>query len=230
MLEWSKKEKILREYFETILQKDFIERFEVVNVEIARLIFEFVFQNFSKEISINKIANFVSSKLRKDVKNIVYKYVEKLLDSFSVFFIEKFESIYKRKSFMKKIYICDIGLSNIIGFEKDIGKRMENTIFLELVRKTNEKPLMEIFYWKDYQQREVDFVVKQGTKVKQLIQVTYASEKDEIDKREIRALLKASELLRCKNLLVITWDYESEEIVNGKKIKFMPLWKWLLKI
>jgi len=88
---------------------------------------------------------------------------------------------------------------------------------------------MEIFYWKDYQQREVDFVIKEGLKVKQLIQVSYASDRDEINEREIKSLLKASELLKCKDLLCISWDYEDEEKINGKKIKFVPLWKWLLE-
>ncbi|MFH8110219.1 MAG: hypothetical protein QXE42_02140, partial [Candidatus Aenigmatarchaeota archaeon] len=88
----------------------------------------------------------------------------------------------------------------------------------------------EIFYFKDYQQNEVDFVLKEGLKIKQLIQVTYASAKDEIEKREIKALLKASKELKCKNLLVITWDYEDEIEIENKKIVFKPLWKWLLNI
>ena len=109
-----------------------------------------------------------------------------------------------------------------------MGKKMENTVFLELLRKTNKNPLLNFYYWKDSQGREVDFVIKQGSRVKQLIQVTYASSKNEIDKRELRALLKASELLKCKDLLVITWDYEATEQIKGKQVKFIPLWKWLL--
>ena len=27
---------------------------------------------------------------------------------------------------------------------------------------------------------------------------------------------------------VITWDYEKQERIKGRKIKFVPLWKWLL--
>ena len=228
VIEWEKREKILREYFETILQKDFIERFEIVNTFIAKTIFEFVFQNFSREISTNKIANFVSSVLGRNVKNIVYDYVEKLPESFAVFFVEKFEkSVYKR-SLKKKIYVCDLGLSNLLAIEKDWGRRMENVVFLELLREMNEKPSLEIFYWKDYQQNEVDFIVKEGLKIKQLIQVTYASGKDEIERREMKSLLKASKMLKCKDLLVITWDYEGEEIISNRKIKFVPLWKWLL--
>ena len=103
---------------------------------------------------------------------------------------------------------------------------MENVVAIELLRmRSYLHKNWEIFYWKDYQQNEVDFVVKEGPKVKQLIQVTYASSKEEISKRELRALLKASKELQCNDLLVITWGYEGEE----DNVKFIPLWKWLLE-
>ena len=220
------KEKILREYFNEIFYKDFVERHRIKSLEFGRFLFEFCFQNFSKEISFRKIKNFFGKNVSDTT---LYEYIEKLQDTLSVFFLEKCEkSVYLRKSWPKKIYVCDLGLSNILGFEEDIGKKMENAVFLELLRRTNKKPLMEIFYWKDYQQREIDFIIKEGLKIKQLIQVTYASTRDEIIEREIKSLLKASELLKCKNLLCITWDYEGEEKIGGKKIKFVPLWKWLL--
>ncbi|GAH73111.1 unnamed protein product, partial [marine sediment metagenome] len=87
---------------------------------------------------------------------------------------------------------------------------------------------LEIYYWKDRQQRKVDFVLKEELAVRQLIQVTYSSGRAEIEKREINGLIKASEELKCNDLLVITWDYEEEEEINGKKIIYTPLWKWLL--
>lgn len=59
--------------------------------------------------------------------------------------------------------------------------------------------------------------------------MTYASSKDEVEKREIKALIKASELLKCKNLLLITWDYEDKIKIKNKEIIFKPLWKWLLE-
>ena len=69
--------------------------------------------------------------------------------------------------------------------------------------------------------------MKDGLKIKQLIQVTFASSKEEIEMREKRALIKASEELKCNDTLVITWDYEAEEEFKGKRIKIIPLWKWL---
>ena len=76
-------------------------------------------------------------------------------------------------------------------------------------------------------------MIKEKTKIKELIQVCFNINDQETKKREVRALIKAGKELKCNNLFVITEDYEAEEIVkwfNAKsKIKFVPLWKWLLE-
>ena len=45
--------------------------------------------------------------------------------------------------------------------------------------------------------------------------------------RRIKALLQGSGDLHFENLLVITWDYKADEIVSGKKIRYVPLCDWL---
>lgn len=42
------------------------------------------------------------------------------------------------------------------------------------------------------------------------------------EKREVSALLEASEELKCDNLTIINWDIEKDEIKNGKTIKYIP--------
>ena len=93
----------------------------------------------------------------------------------------------------------------------------------------------ELFYWKSQRGEEVDFVLRDNLKTKQLIQVCYDMEDYDPRKRELRALVKASEELKCDDLLVITNDREGEEEVKSrsgkiKKIKYIPIWKWLFKI
>jgi predicted AAA+ superfamily ATPase len=46
---------------------------------------------------------------------------------------------------------------------------------------------MEVYYWKNYEQYEVDFVVKRGLNIVRLIQITYASGINDIEKRELKA-------------------------------------------
>jgi predicted AAA+ superfamily ATPase len=223
-------ERILGEYYNTILYTDFVERFRLKSLDVARFVFNFFLFNFSNEFSINKIVNFLSSQGIKFGKETVYDYVEKLPETLNVFFIERYEkSAYKRKAWPRKCYICDWGLSRLLSFEKNYGKIMENIVFLEWKRKTNENPFLDITYLK-LNNGEVDFVIREGLRIKQLVQVTYAHSKDELDKREIRSLLKVSEILGCKDLLIITWDYEDVLKINNSEIKCIPLWKWLLNI
>ena len=224
------KERILKEYMEEIFYKDFVERHKIRSLEFGRFLFEFCFQNFSKEISFKKVKNFFGKNISDTT---LYSYVGKLQDTLAIFFVERFEkSLYLRKSSPRKVYVVDVGPSTILRFEEDFSRRMENVVFLELLRQTNINPLVEIYYWKDSSQYEVDFVVKEGMRVKKLIQVTYANSFDEVKKREIRALLRAKEVLNCEDLVIITWDYEDEKVCFwfGKegKIKFVPLWKFLL--
>jgi len=82
----------------------------------------------------------------------------------------------------------------------------------------------EIFYFKK-NCKEIDFLVKEGLNVKQLIQVTYASDKDEIEKRELENLEKTHELFKRDNpeLLIIIWDYEDVLKYNNLEIKSIPL-------
>ncbi len=101
-------------------------------------------------------------------------------------------------------------------------------MFLHLLRSKNEKPLLEVNYWRDYAGREVDFVVKEGHKVTQLIQVTYASDFAGVKANEVRNLIAAAKEMPCRNLAVVTWDYGGEKTVEGCTVKFIPLWKMLL--
>ncbi|MCM8816970.1 MAG: DUF4143 domain-containing protein, partial [Candidatus Omnitrophica bacterium] len=146
--------------------------------------------------------------------------------------IKKFSySLKEQTQRPRKCYIVDNGLRFVYGFKfsEDEGKNLENAVFLELQHRKIKEPLMEIFYWNDYKKREVDFVVKQGKNVEQLIQVCAKIDDFKTKERETIALLKAEEELKCKNLLIITHDYEKEEKVDSRKIVFKPIWKWLIE-
>ncbi len=221
-----------RDYMDVVIFRDVVERYGIRNHSLIKLFASFAISSFSKEFSINKIFNRMKSMGMKVGKNTLYRYTQIIEDVFLCFFVRKFShSETESLVSVSKAYTSDTGIANFLvptRMEEDIGRLMENAVFLELKRKEYAEKPLSIFYFKDHQQREVDFVVKSGKRVEELIQVTYASSRDEIDARETKSLLKASELLRCKNLTVITWDYEGLEKSGSRKIRFVPLWKWLL--
>ena len=108
---------------------------------------------------------------------------------------------------------------------------MENTVAVELIRRAAEDPKLDIFYWKDDNGKEVDFVIKKGLKVTELVQVCYNVDDYIVKSREVKALIKASTELSCNKLIVLTWDYQETEIYEHekKKVEFIQLWSWLLQ-
>ncbi|MCD6476751.1 MAG: ATP-binding protein, partial [Candidatus Aenigmarchaeota archaeon] len=219
------KKYFLQEVYDDIITKDIMLKYKLREERILRKTAYFVINSFSKYISIRKLRNSLKTIMKINVSptSLSY-YLEYFEKSFLFIFLPIFShNIKDQMQYPKKVYCIDTGIINSIipRFSENIGRYYENVVALKLKRDKKE-----IYYWKN--KGEIDFVIKEGLKVKQLIQVCYNINK-ETKKHEIKALIEASKKLRCRNLLIITEDYESEEKINKKKIKFIPLWKWLLK-
>ncbi len=225
----SERDKIgtLREYSDLIFLKDFVERHSIKNTNLARYLHESIIQNFSMEMSINSMFGKASASGIKAAKRTVQEYINGLQDTVFFFFVDRYsKKAHMRASWPKKVYLADTGLTKIAKFSEDIGRLMENIVFLELMRKRNIKKLMDIYYWKD-QRGEVDFLVREADKVTELIQVTYEIDTNNI-KRETDSLLRAGIELKCRSLVIITWDREETITEDNRKIRIIPLWKWLV--
>jgi len=219
------KEKILREILEVTIQRDLIERYKIRNEKILKILIRAL--AYSKEFSVHKFYNFLKSSGYRISKNTLYNYMEMLSDILVIFPVRKFSSSYKKEErSIPKIYFVDNGLLRIQGVDSR-SKLMENLVFMHLLRDFGRN---KISYYKTINGQEVDFVIRENSRVKQLIQVCYEIEDFNVKEREVKSLLRASRDLSCNNLLIITYDYEDVERIGNRKIIFKPLWKWLLKI
>lgn len=217
--EW---DRILSEIVDVTIFRDIVERYDVKNIKMLKLFLNAIFN--SKEFSIHKFYNFLKSQGMKVSKNTLYTYFGYFEDSFIVFPLKRFSYSYKNiESSISKIYLVDNGLLSLQGI-RDYGRLIENIVFIELKRRNKG----DMFYYKSTSGLEIDFIIKEGKKVTELIQVCYTLDDFMTKEREVKALLKGSEELKCDNLLVITWDYEAVEIVSGKNIIYVSLYKWLL--
>jgi len=219
-LKYEQKE-ILQGYFNDIIQRDIVERHNIKNVKQLKEFARYLITNSGNLVSYNKLKKIGEIKS----VNTVIKYFSYLEDAYLLFSLPYFSySLKKQTANQFKIYAIDNGLKEAISFKfsEDLGKLYENMVAIELKRRNKE-----FYYWKNIQHEEVDFVIKEK-KVDELIQVCYSTEDTNTKNRELKALLKASKELKCNKLLVITSDYEGEEKSGNKKIRFVPLWKWIL--
>ena len=214
----------LRELYDMIISRDVVGRYKVKFVRDLKEMAFYLISNFSSRISYNKLKNIFRVKSVHTIKN----YISYLEDAYMLFQLFPFSWKVKYQLMqVKKVYSIDTGLIEALspGSSKNLGRIMENVVAVDILRR---EPRENVFFYLTPRHEEVDFVIREGMKIKQLIQVTYASGRDEIEKREIKSLIKASNELKCKDLEIITWDYEDELNVDGKIIKCIPLWKWLL--
>jgi|SRR3989344_1296729 len=222
----AKKEEIVHNYFNTVIRRDLIERFNIKNEEALKALLRLLLN--STNYTISKLYNNLKSLNFEVGKTTVQTYLAHLEDSYFIYSLPIFSyKIKDQLQYDRKIYFIDTSFINLLSakFSKNKGRLYENAVFIQLKRMANNQ---EIYYWRTKQKEEVDFVIKEGFKAKQLIQVCYDINDYETKKREIRALIKASKELKCKNLLVITEEKEGEEIFGKNKVNYIPLWKWLL--
>ena len=221
--------RIISQIYEDIITKDIEKRYNIKYKATFREIARYIISNSSSRISLNALKGAFSIKSVHTVKN----YLAFLENAHLVFIVNRFSGKLKQHAVLsKKVYCIDNGIFYALGFRiiDNKAKLMENLVAIELFRrKFYMQPNSEVYYWQDTSQREVDFVLKNGDQIKQLLQVSYDLSAQETRRRETTALLRASKSLRCNNLVIITWDYEGEIKESGKSIKCIPLWKWLLK-
>lgn len=222
-----KKIELLQQYYNTVVSKDIAERFRIRNDEALRTLLRLLIN--SNRYSISKIYNTLKSMGNAVGKTSLANYIRYIESSYFLISVPVLSpKIKDQMQCPRQIYLIDNGFISALStrFSKNSGRLYENAVALELLRRSDYDTT--IHYWKDRFGKEVDFAVKTGTEVRQLIQVCYEIAHPETKERETSAIVRASKELECDNLLVITGDYEGTEQVHNKTIQFIPLWKWLL--
>ncbi len=173
--------------------------------------------------AISELSNVFGFKSPHTVRN----YIDYLKQAYILIGIKKYSAKSKIRVTQEKLYAVDVALMNKRdnAFAGDnLGWRLETIVLLHLIRKCNYEK-WDVYYLKD-RSGECDFVVCDGNKVLQCIQVSYDISNEKTRKREINGLLLAYRQTKCKNLLLLT-DHEYEEIeTDGIPIIIKPVYEW----
>ncbi len=220
----------LASLFDSVLFKDIVKRYNIRFPVLLDNLSKFLISNISAEFTLKSLTRAVNAKSDHTIE----KYYGYLEEAFLFFKVPRFS--YKVREQMKtanKLYCYDSGFyqAKAFRFSANRGNLLENAVAIELRRRELEG-MLNLFYWKNDQKEEVDFVVQQGMSIEQLIQVSADVSNPAVNNREIRSLLKAGAELRCNRLIILTDNVEKSEThgwfgLKGE-IEYMPLWKWLL--
>jgi uncharacterized protein len=210
----------LARIYEDILYRDLIVRHGIKNIHGFRKLTQYLFTNFTSEISYNKLTEILGIKSVNSVRN----FMQYLQECYLLFEMYKFDySLKKQYVSNKKVYCIDNGLRQKISlrFSPDHGKLLENMVFVELKRRGHD-----IYFYRTKNNLEVDFYVPA---IKQFIQVCHTIAEKTTYNRELNALITSMKEQKSENNLILTYNEEDVIDTSFGKISIVPVWKWLLK-
>lgn len=213
----------LRELYDRILSRDIVQRRKIRNLRSMKEIGLLMMSQFACLFSYQNVRRTTGLTGVSTVKN----YIEYIQESYLGFLLEPYShKVKERISLPKKFYAIDLGLLHaVLGIEgTDLGRKLENLIFLELRRRSQE-----IYFIKE-PNYEVDFVIRKGRKLVKLIQVCWNLDDYATQERELSALIRAAKKYKVSDLEVVTYNFENVENIEGFVVKLTPVWKWLLQV
>ena len=215
---------VKRDYLTSVYQKiylgDIALRHAVENTFALRILFKKLAESIKQPLSFTRIANIVSSTGTKAGTNTIINYMEYAKNAWLINPIQNIAAKLVDKETSPKYYFTDNGILNLFLLDGDTSL-LENVVALHLLRKYGREDAV-FFYNKGI---EVDFYIPD---ICTAIQVCYNMDSSETFDREVKALLKITEVLECNKLLIITRDAEQVSEINGKTIEVIPVWRLLM--
>ncbi len=210
--------------FDSIIWKDVAKRHNIRNITDLNNIALYLLSNFCNPLSANDIAKELSMTSVTTTR----KFMDYLHEPYLFYYLPRFNNKLKlMKKAASKVYVIDNGFvaAKAFNLSENLGRLLENEVFVELLRQGYQVET-SLFYYRSRNDREVDFVTRQGTHINQLIQVCYDMTSPKTEKREVNSLIECAGELKCNNLLIITNNEEREIHTDGYNIKVIPFIKY----
>jgi len=212
----------LHRIYEDIIYRDLILRFGIKNIRGFKNLTQYLFTNFTRVTNYNSLAGILGFSSTTSVRD----YISFLCESYMVFELYRYDhSLKKQYQSNKKLYIIDNGLRNAVSFRtgQDIGRLLENIVFIELKRRG-----IECWFYRTKDNLEVDFLWVESEL--HLVQVCYDLTDPATRKREITALETAMGELSVNRSQILSYNEKKEIKTNTGTIHMLPVWEWLMDI
>ena len=210
--------------FDSIIWKDVVKRHKIRNTEDINNMALYLLTNFCNQLSANDIADALNIKS----VNTTQKFMGYLHEPFLFYYLPRYNNKLKLMTKApRKIYVVDNGFVAAKAFSTsdNLGRLLENQVFVNLLRKGYD-PEKTMFYYRTRNDKEIDFVLRENNRVKQLVQVSYEMASEKTIRRECSALKEAAQELHCNDLYVLTYNEKRTLDWEGYTIHVLPVTEW----
>lgn len=207
--------------FDSIVWKDVAKRHNVRNVTDLNNLAMYLVSNFCNPVS----ANELTAELDFSSVNTTKKYMDYLHEPYLFYYLSRYNNKLKlMKKAPRKVYIVDNGFvtSKAFSLSDNMGRLLENQVFIELLRRGYDVE-KTMFYYRSRNDKEVDFILRNGTHIERLVQVCYDMSSPKTEKREVDSIVECAGELKCNNLVIVTYNEKRTIEKDGYKIDVVSI-------
>jgi predicted AAA+ superfamily ATPase len=205
--------------FDDVLIRDIVTRYGIKDFKSLHRLASFLISNIGNRITATKLKQPLSIGATSTILSW-FSYLEL---SYLVSFLPMFSHSTKAQLINpRKIYAIDLGLINVISntMTEDLGRKLENLVFLHLRRKYTE-----LYYFSG--KGQCDFVAMKSGSVTDLVQVCYELTPDNL-KREMDGLLEAMRFFDLHRATIVTFSSTDFISRDSYEIDVIPAHKYLM--
>ena len=217
----------LSSLYDATIVKDIVKRYKVRKVDELYNVADWLLSNFTNPFTATSLAEELEMRSTATVQT----YCRYLQNTYLFQYLPRFNNKLKLMNKAdRKCYVIDNGFILARAFElsSNLGRLLENMVFLELIKKGYDLKKYELFYYKSRNDKETDFVCRKGVSIQGLIQVCFSMDSQKTRNREVDSLIECAEELKCGNMTIVTWDKSEEIHKKGHTIKVCPIREWLV--
>jgi predicted AAA+ superfamily ATPase len=223
------REILLREYFDTMILKDIVQRFNVSKPQQLTQLYHYMLSHIGRPYTLKSAYGFLKQSGYATSRDAVREYVAWAEDAWLLFTMPiHSRSLKEQERNYRKIYAIDwsLAIRNSLVWDGSYARALENMAYLHLRRNFSRVR----YYLTRNKRQEVDFLVSDGHgKPVLAIQVSMDISHPDTLRRELEPLLATARYFGTKENLIITMGQEQRIEQEGVTVRAIPAWKWLLE-
>lgn len=212
-----KKEKALKDIYNSIIVDDILSRHNINKLDLFKRFLRFMINSTGQTFSKKSVINYLKNEHYKIDYETLNNYTEYIQESLFVTRIRREDLIGKKELKTEdKYYLMDHGFHQALidDNNKWIPRILETIVFNELLRRGYNIKIGKVG------KKEVDFVCRKANK-KLYVQVCYLLASDETIEREFSPLLKIKDNYEKYVLSMDEFDFSMDGIKHMNIIKFL---------
>jgi len=224
------REVLLREYFDTMILKDIVQRFNAGKPRQCIQLYHYLLSNIGRPYTLKSAYDFLKQNGHATSRDAVRDYINWAEDAWLLFSLPIHSNSHKEQERnYRKIYCIDWALAvrNSMIWDGSFARAFENMIFLHLLRSYSRVR----YYLTRGKRQEIDFLVsnEHGKPIIAIQACMDISLPDTLH-RELAPLISTARYFGIReNLIITVMGQEQHFRQDGISVHVLPAWQWLLK-